>query len=428
VHLAILGLGVIAFVLAVTGAFAFAAWRAERRAARVTTPDHAARLAPRAHRWPLGATSFMGARFAIERGPERRSVPVRTSLAGIAVGVAGVVAAITFAASLEGFLREPAHYGQPWDLSIETLGAEGAPRELAADRDVEAAAVVQSIDAVVEGRPTTLNAVTVLKGVFSPTLESGRVPTATNEIALGPKLLAAIDASMGDTVQIRVFARTTVRLRVVGTALNLDPQDETFGTTGFVVHATLQRLRGDGNLFNEETALRFRSGVDVEVATQRIKAEIPYGLTDESLPNRPGAVANVAELGRLPEVLAIVLAVIGLVAVAHAVVLAVRRRNRELAVLAAIGMTRSQRVRIVLSMAATMVGLGLVIGVPIGALLGAFVWRLIASDLRVDWAADVPGPLIAGIALAALAITLAIAWLPARNAGRVRPAAVLRSG
>jgi ABC-type lipoprotein release transport system permease subunit len=97
-------------------------------------------------------------------------------------------------------------------------------------------------------------------------------------------------------------------------------------------------------------------------------------------------------------------------------------------VLAALGMTRWQRARIVMAMAATMVGLGLLIGVPIGALVGAFVWGLIAQDLRVDWAADVPVLTIAAIAVAAVGITLVVALLPARNAGRVGPAAVLRSG
>jgi predicted lysophospholipase L1 biosynthesis ABC-type transport system permease subunit len=428
-HLVVLGAGFLLVAGMVAGAFAFAAWRAEQRIARVAPPnhaDHAPRLVPRAQHWRLGATSFMGTRFAVERGPERRSVPVRTSLAGTAAGVAGVVAALTFAASLNGFLSEPSHYGQPWDLSIETLGAEGAPRDLAANPDVAAAALVRSLDVYVDGHRTTVNAVTPLKGSLEPTLESGRLPQKEREIALGPRLLATTGSGIGDTVVVRI--RRPVKLVVVGTALNVDPQDETFGTTGFVTAATLHRVRGTAALYNEETALRFRAGVDVDAATRRIKQEIPFGLTDESLPNRPAAVDNVAELGRLPEILAGVLAVIGLVAVAHAVVLAVRRRRRELAVLAALGMTRWQRARIVMAMAATMVGLGLLIGVPIGALVGTFVWGLIAQDLRVDWAADVPVLTIAAIAVVSVAIALVISLLPARNAGRVGPAAVLRTG
>ncbi len=426
VNLTILGLGFLAVVALVTGAFAFAAWRAERRAQNTAVTTRPARFVPRAQHWAWGVTSFMGTRFAIERGPDRRSVPVRTSLLGIATGVAGVVAAITFAASLEGFLQTPAHYGQPWDLSIETLGADRAPADLAADRDVEAASIVRSIDATVEGDQTTLNALTPLRGVLEPTLVSGRLPRRPDEIALGPRLLAASGESIGDQVSVQV--EVNFRLTVVGTALNLDPQDETFGTTGYVMPATLRRLRGDTDLYNEETALRFRSGVDVAAATQRLKAQIPFGLTDESLPSRPAAVANVAEIGRLPEILALVLGAIGMVAVAHAVVLAVRRRRHELAVLGALGMTRWQRSRIVMAMAGTMVGLGLLIGIPVGLLLGSFVWSLVARDLRVDWSADIPTIAVLTILVLSVVITLLIALLPARNAGRVRAAAELRSG
>jgi ABC-type lipoprotein release transport system permease subunit len=56
------------------------------------------------------------------------------------------------------------------------------------------------------------------------------------------------------------------------------------------------------------------------------------------------------------------------------------------------------------------------------------VWRLVANDLRVDWTAEIPGLAVVAIVVVAVIVTLLIALLPARNAGRVRAAAVLRSG
>ena len=203
VNVTIVGIGAAVLALVVMGAFGLAAWRTERRRAASGSGVRPALLAPRANRWALGPTALMGLRFALERGPDRRAVPVRTSLVGIAVGIAGVVAAITFSASLQGFLGTPAHYGQPWDLSIETLGDDGAPARLAADRDVEAAGIIRSVDATVDGRPTVVNAVTGIKGSLVPTLVSGRLPRAPGEIALGPKLLAETGASIGDDVQVR---------------------------------------------------------------------------------------------------------------------------------------------------------------------------------------------------------------------------------
>ncbi len=215
---------------------------------------------------------------------------------------------------------------------------------------------------------------------------------------------------------------------MVGTALNLDPQDESFGTTAYVTRATFARLQGNDGLVNEETVLHFRSGADAAAVHRRLKVATPLGLTDESLPTRPAAVANIAEIGRVPTMLAIVLGVIGVVAVAHAVVLAVRRRRRALAVLAALGMTQGQRLRIVLAMATTMILLGLLIGVPIGLILGSYVWNLMASGLRVGFDANVPILAVLGVSVLGVALTLLIALLPARDAAHVRPAPLLRAG
>jgi ABC-type lipoprotein release transport system permease subunit len=162
--------------------------------------------------------------------------------------------------------------------------------------------------------------------------------------------------------------------------------------------------------------------------TRRLRADHLFGLTDESFPNRPAAVANVAEIGRLPLMIALVLGVVGVVAVAHGVVLAVRRRRHDLAVLAALGMTKGQRARIVMAMAATMIGLGLVVGIPVGLFLGRLVWTLIAQGLRVEWGGTVPLLPILAVTLGAVALAMLVAVIPARSASRVRPGVALRTG
>jgi putative ABC transport system permease protein len=124
----------------------------------------------------------------------------------------------------------------------------------------------------------------------------------------------------------------------------------------------------------------------------------------------------------------VVLGIIGIVAVAHAVVLAVRRRRRSLAILAALGMTQGQRLRIVLAMATTMILVGLVIGIPLGLILGSYVWNLMASGLRVGFEANVPILAVCGVALLGIAVTVLVAMLPARDAAKVQPAPLLRAG
>jgi hypothetical protein len=426
VNVAILAVGALVVAGVVAGAFAFAGWRAERRVAQYARHRVPPRLAPHAEHWDFGATSLLGVRFAVERGSESNAVPVRTTILGIAAAVMGVVAALTFAASLQDFIDSPAQYGQPWDLSIETLGDPDAPLLLAADHDVASAARVRSLEATVDRHTTPINTLQTLKGEFSPKVESGRMPDRPGEIALGPKLLDTIDVEVGDEVVVR--SGTTRTLRVVGTALNLDPQDESFGTTAYVTRATFEALRGKQSLVNEETVLRFHPGADAQTVHRRLKTATPYGLTDESLPTRPAAVANVAEIGKVPTMLAVVLGIIGIVAVAHAVVLAVRRRRRSLAILAALGMTQGQRLRIVLAMATTMILVGLIIGIPLGLMLGSYVWNLMASGLRVGFEANVPILAVCGVALLGIAVTLLVAMLPARDAATVQPAPLLRAG
>jgi hypothetical protein len=50
-------------------------------------------------------------RLALHRGAGRTAVPVRSALASATVGVAGLCAAIVFAASLSHLLASPALYG-----------------------------------------------------------------------------------------------------------------------------------------------------------------------------------------------------------------------------------------------------------------------------------------------------------------------------
>ena len=50
---------------------------------------------------PLPLTMVLGVRFGLERGRGRTAVPVGTALAGAAVAVMAVAAALTFGASLD---------------------------------------------------------------------------------------------------------------------------------------------------------------------------------------------------------------------------------------------------------------------------------------------------------------------------------------
>jgi ABC-type lipoprotein release transport system permease subunit len=125
-------------------------------------------------------------------------------------------------------------------------------------------------------------------------------------------------------------------------------------------------------------------------------------------------------------VLGVLLAVLALVAVAHAVVTAVRRRTSELAVLKVLGFTRGE-IRATVAWQATIIGaVGLVLGIPTGIVLGRWVWNLVADGLGVLPA--VANPVLAMLVLVPVALLVVnlVAFLPARTASRTRPAVALR--
>ena len=74
---------------------------------------------------------------------------------------------------------------------------------------------------------------------------------------------------------------------------------------------------------------------------------------------------------------------IAVLALANALVVAVRRRRRDLAVIRAMGFTRRQTAVTVVVMALAIVAIGVVIGVPVGMAIGATVWRATASGAFV---------------------------------------------
>jgi ABC-type antimicrobial peptide transport system permease subunit len=144
-------------------------------------------------------------------------------------------------------------------------------------------------------------------------------------------------------------------------------------------------------------------------------------------PVRPAEIINARAVRSAPLLVGGLLVIAATVGLAAAVIISVRVRRREMAVLRTLGFTgRQLRVSVKVQALAMMLG-GFVVGAPLGVAMGRIAWQAFASRLGVVTASSTPiGWIIATGAGAALVAMLAAAG-PARVAGRTNPAVALRS-
>ena len=104
-----------------------------------------------------------------------------------------------------------------------------------------------------------------------------------------------------------------------------------------------------------------------------------------------------------------------------------RRRRRELALLKTLGFTRRQVRTTVAWQATTIAATGLIIGIPIGVVIGNLVWRTVANGLGVTTTPTIAVSALILTALGGLILVNLIAAFPARTAANTRPAVALRT-
>jgi len=454
VNLAILGAGfaliAIAPLLAVTPAAVRAAGRGALGLAEPAAPVRPSRLGS-----ALGLAGSvpgsLGVRMAFQPGHGRTTVPVRSAFVGTTMAVAAVVAAMVFGASFLGLVGTPHRYGQNWaqqlNMQIGSVPLTLGTRVLAKVEGLTGYAGGDygqvSIAALGSRRGTAVPAIGLdqLRETGFLTLLAGRVPARPGEIALGPRTLRTLGVRLGQRVEVSANGRTPSPMRVVGSVVlagfKVGGSSATDLGTGAVVPASVLSQPNPPFCGPRQTCynfflLRYRPGTNLRAAGSRLQTVItrtgcPRGLCLVTTDQRPSDIQNYTGVRDTPLILGAVLALLGLGTLTHVLLSGVQRRRRDLAVLKALGLRRSQLRRLVAWQASALAAAPLLAGLPLGLLAGRWAWLAFANSAGVGSAADVPAVLV----LLTIPVTLILANLiaagPGWTAARIRPALVLRS-
>jgi hypothetical protein len=432
----VLGFGGSAAVLVVAAA-SLAAARFQLRARTRLTGRRSA-VASGLARAGFPAPVVIGARLALEAGRGRSSLPVRPALIGASLGVLGVLAALTFSRGVSDAASHPERFGQTYQLSAE-VGNDGQDfgpvdtyaAALRAHPEVtgvdNARIAVASSD---EGKSSiTLYAYNVRTKPLAVVVTSGRMPRAADEVLLAPQSLQTLHASVGDRV-VLAGSKTRSTFTVTGSGLVPEGFHNSYADGGWLTDSGFDALFKGFKfhlVYVSVTASERTPAAGPRLSAALGRENRMLGDFQLSSPEPLTQLTALRDVRDLPRFLGAFLAVLGIGAVGHALVTAVRRRSGQLAVLRAVGMTPWQ-CRTVALTHATVIGLvGLLFGLPLGLALGRIVWRTVADYTPFQYVPplDVMALLLL-IPATLLAVNLLAIW-PGRQAGKLHVAEVLRA-
>jgi len=368
--------------------------------------------------------------MALEPGKGRTAMPVRSASVAAVFGLASVTAVLVFASSLGHLVATPKLYGWTWDFKTLDVNVN---RPCGTDDhgfgelpQITAVTEVCYQVVAVDGRPVPGLAFTTWAGEsIGPEVIAGRAPRNADEVALGSTTLQKSGKTIGDFVHVNGLAADRdyeIVGRVVFPTLGqVQPLADGVAMTG----AGSAPIFASEGIFSRYFVGDIAADADRSAVEQRI-ASIEQ-LTDPSGPTVPAEIDRLRQINWFPVSLAVLIGVLALYAVAYAIITSVRRRRGELAILKALGFSRTQVRAMIAWQATTLATIGTIFGIPIGLVAGVQIWQRVADSLGVATFSRVPALLVLAQIPIVLILVNLIAFLPARTAARTRPSAALRS-
>jgi putative ABC transport system permease protein len=373
----------------------------------------------------------------------------RLLTAASCVAVAALAASIVFGSNLVALVDHPQRYGWPWDVAVLTnfgygsLNRTQAHTDLSRRNDIESYDEVGFFSAQIKGKsvPALIGGEDA-RAVDLP-ITQGRAPTTFAEVALGAQTASDLDAQVGDQLDVQFGTGpkgVRQRERVVGIAVFPSIGQNLADRTGLghglftvVPPSRIASSQSGSDIDDTFVGIRLKPGANPVAVASALRARAnPWDTSGQTpfvyaAPIRPPEIRNAQSIRNGPVLLAGLLGLALLIALALAIAVSVNERRRELAVLRAVGFTRSQLRQSIWWQALTTVIIGVVIGIPAGIIAGRWGWRVFAEQLGVAPAATLP--VLALLVMAAVVVVgaLVAAARPAYVAGHTSPAVALRS-
>jgi FtsX-like permease family len=365
-------------------------------------------------------------------------------VASAAVAAITFLTIVVFAGSLSALISTPAGYGWTWDLAV--IGNVGyGPLDLdAVEETLDEHDEVAGWTALSFNNSVGLNGELLLSMIRfdgdaadDVTVIEGEPPSGDDEVALGLRTAVERGIDVGDVVEVGMAdvetRRVTVSGLVVFPALGPFLSDRATPGTGMLLPSD---LFGEGEELSIDmgfVGIKLVDGADPQAVRAALGDDVARwdlsgdGLIEYDAPIRPPEIDDARSIRTLPAVVGGLVVLATTVGLSFAVVVSVRSRRRELAILRAIGFTdRQVRSSVRVQTVAIMIA-ALVLGVPLGVVAGRLAWRAFASQLGVVPDPSTPGLWVLVTVAGGLVVALLAAAVPARVAARASPAAGLRS-
>jgi hypothetical protein len=408
----------------------------------------------------LPVSGALGIHFALDSGRGRTSVPVRSVLVGTALAVAMVIATLTFSSGLATLIARPPLYGWNWNYALNPSNDVPPIALTMLNRDHEVAAWSGAVytDVQIEGQEVPI-LIETLHARVTPPLLSGHGLDQNNQIVLGAATLELLHKHIGDSVSLSLGTPANApdylpprQLTIVGSATfpavgyrTFVAEHTSMGTGALISLGDFPKNFAGGNsdpILSGPPLVFVRLNPNVSAAAGRSSLQRIVNAANKAFAADPNAVGNsVSILGvsrplqivnyrtirSTPIILAVGLAVGAIVALGLTLISSVRRRRRDLALLKTLGFTRRQVVAAIAWQASVTAAIGVVVGIPLGIIVGRELWTLFARSINAVPDPTVPVISVVLVGLGTFVFANLVAAVPGRIAAKIVTASVLRA-